>query len=70
MVGSIRATIVYRGNLVRSRIARRESVMHYLARIPSSRSLADHEVVYWSNGIPTREPATVFIEKYQNDTVK
>ena len=61
MIYGLRALITRRGNVVRSDIARPETVARYLARVES---LADYQVPYWLQGQARRVTAEGFLTLY------
>ena len=61
MVHAIHALIRYRGNVVRSRIARPATVLRYLAR---RRDLDSYNVVYWHYGTPQQVTAAEFQTRF------
>jgi hypothetical protein len=61
MIHSIGAIIILRGNVVRSGLARPETVLRYLARL---RDVTHYEVRYWQNGLPQRMSAIAFQARF------
>jgi hypothetical protein len=62
MIHSLRAMVVYRGNTVRSRIARPETVVRYLTQVSN---LADYQVWYTLGGCPYRVTGEGFLALYE-----
>jgi len=62
MLHSLHATIVCQGNVVRSRLARPETVARYLSQVSP---LADYQVVYWLQSQPHRVTGEGFLTLYE-----
>ena len=62
MIRSIDALVSRNGNVVRSGIARPETVARYLARV---QHLADYQVRYWQHGLVRRVTGEVFLALYE-----
>jgi hypothetical protein len=62
MIRSITALVSWNGNVVRSGIARPETVARYLARV---QHLADYQVVYWLKSRPHWVTGDGFLALYE-----
>ena len=62
VIRSIDALVSHNGNVVRSGMARPETVARYLARV---QHLADYQVVYWRKSRPHRVTGDGFLALYE-----
>jgi hypothetical protein len=67
MIYSIRAMVLYKGNVMRSGIARIETVIRHLMQ---QLNLTGYEVRYWLHGQPYRATGEAFLSQFSPGPVE